>query len=866
LLKRIAGLFGRYTRQHGRIVLPGFELWSMEDDAPAGVVETHEVHQGRYILLGWVDADEIGLRLGASRQVQTPDIVRDDVARARPDIGHTVVGFRLDVPYEQARPLLWFGRGRAQYMHRPDPLTRAQLWAMRRRMIWPFLRDLTKASPAIIQWLLFRSPAARARVKAVLGLNAVPRSQQLNPFLFDRALPDNTTGNTTGNTTVQTGISIILPVYNAYDLVVEAIGRIKRHTDLPWRLIVIEDCSTDARVRVWLRRWYGALEAQDQARITLLENEENQGFIGSVNRGFASALPHGDHVVLLNSDALVPQNWASRLIRPLLEHEQVATVTPMSNDAEIFTAPVICQRGDLAPGQADDIDRIAQGFNPDVVLKDAPTGVGFCMAMHIDALRLVPEFDTGFGRGYGEEVDWCRKLAHRGWRHLGHGGVFVEHQGGASFGSEQKRDLVRANNRIIERRYPGYDRLVQDFITSDPLGTPRLALALAGVGIGAGIGVGIGAGIRAGQQQVAVPLYLAHDLGGGAEHYLQRKIADALAEGKAVVVLRVGGTAAWQIELHCPAGLVRGETNDVELVQRLMQLLPRRRVIYSCGVGAAEPMQLPKMLLDLGQGEAHNLEILFHDFLPVSPSYTLLNSQGVYDGLPDPLSNTDRAHELPGQGRAPRISLSQWQQGWGRALDQADKITVFSASSKALVAQAYPEVIEKIKVIPHRILQPVPQVPPGRAPDGVPVIGVLGNIGLQKGAAVLRDLSRHLAQTGRARLVVIGNLDPSFALADPGLVHGSYQIRDIAALIRRYGISHWLIPSVWPETFSYATHEALATGLPVWSFDLGAQAEAVKKAAKKGAGQGGVIPLAAAGPDDMIMLLDLMLQNAQERA
>ena len=64
------------------------------------------------------------------------------------------------------------------------------------------------------------------------------------------------------------------------------------------------------------------------------------------------------------------------------------------------------------------------------------------------------------------------------------------------------------------------------------------------------------------------------------------------------------------------------------------------------------------------------------------------------------------------------------------------------------------------------------------------------------------------------------------------------------ALAARYGITDWLIPSIWPETFSYTTHEAIATGLPVWCFDLGGQADAVRQACK-----GGVIPIPAGMPD-----------------
>jgi glycosyltransferase involved in cell wall biosynthesis len=49
-------------------------------------------------------------------------------------------------------------------------------------------------------------------------------------------------------------------------------------------------------------------------------------------------------------------------------------------------------------------------------------------------------------------------------------------------------------------------------------------------------------------------------------------------------------------------------------------------------------------------------------------------------------------------------------------------------------------------------------------------------------------------------------------------------------LARHYRIGLWFIPSICPETFSFATHEALATGLPVLSFDLGAQGETLRDA------------------------------------
>jgi O-antigen biosynthesis protein len=114
-------------------------------------------------------------------------------------------------------------------------------------------------------------------------------------------------------------------------------------------------------------------------------------------------------------------------------------------------------------------------------------------------------------------------------------------------------------------------------------------------------------------------------------------------------------------------------------------------------------------------------------------------------------------------------------------------------------------------------------------------------------------------------LVLLGNIDPSFNLAPPAKVHGDYEPAQIPALVARYGIGCWLIPSIWPETFSYTTHEALATGLPVICFDLGAQAEAVRRAEAQGA-PGAVLPLPNGRADATLVLAAAKRLVAQDPA
>jgi len=822
MLRQIASIFHRYASIHGRVKRPGFPLVDSGGNT-FGYVDRVEISRGELSVVGWTSGEWVGLTSDGATARKTPDLLRHDVLSHLRIPEEKPLGFRISSASAREGGVFWAEIAGERAVFVLPEVTVRELRRMKLRQIPAFARASLRIAPFALRWLLRRDPAALPAIKTILGFNHVPRSRKLDSSIFDKTLPGSDSDHAIS---CQTPVFIVLPVYNALDLLPETLGRILNHTDVPWQLTIIEDCSTDADVRPWLRNWHQGLEREIRDRVTIIENEQNRGFIGSVNTGLESALEAGHHVVLLNSDAFVPAGWASRLIRPLVEHDDVATVTPMSNDAEIFNVPVICRRLDLLPSEADALDRVAQRFRYDASLAQAPTGVGFCMAIGIGFLRKVGPLDTVFGRGYGEEVDWCQRARSLGGRHIGHAGVFVEHRGGTSFGSDEKLRLIRNNSSIISGRYPDYDQDVQDFIRHDPLMTPRLALALAWVAC---------------RQRGAVPVYVAHDMGGGAEMYLQRRIEGDLAADAASIVLRIGGNSRWQMELHTANGVSRGETDDAALLRQLLHLLPACRIVYSCGVGDRDPVALPDILLSLARKPQDRIEVLFHDFLPISPSYTLLGQDGVYRGVPDPETNDDPAH----RSRRPdgtTVTLREWQSAWGQLLEAADRVEVFSGNSRDLVAQAYPQLSDRIVVNPHGILADVPVVEPGEGWKGKPVIGVLGNIGLHKGAAVLRDLSAELARSGAARLVVIGNVDPAYPLAPPALIHGDYRIGEIADLVRRYGISCWLIPSVWPETFSYTTHEALATGLPVWSFALGAQGDAIAAASAE-KGRGGVIPL-----------------------
>lgn len=264
-------------------------------------------------------------------------------------------------------------------------------------------------------------------------------------------------------------VDVVVPVYGGRSLTLQAIASVlEAPTREVYELVVVDDASPDALLR-------GELEALARAGlVTLLVNERNIGFVGSVNRGMA--LHPGRDVVLLNSDARVYGDWLDRLMAAL-RTPKTGTATPFSNAATILSYPATLCENTLPPESVAGWDRLCADIASPAV--EIPTAVGFCMAVRRACLDRVGAFDQErFGRGYGEENDFCLRASAAGWRHLAAPDLFVWHRGGTSFGAE-RHQRVAAAQATIEALHPGYAAKVGRFIREDPLKTARRALDIA---------------------------------------------------------------------------------------------------------------------------------------------------------------------------------------------------------------------------------------------------------------------------------------------------------------------------------------------------------------------------------------------------
>lgn len=260
---------------------------------------------------------------------------------------------------------------------------------------------------------------------------------------------------------------VVVPVHNAAALLADCLDALARTLPPEATVQVVDDASSEAAVADLL----AGHPLLRRPGVALHRQPRNLGFVATVNAAVARA--PGD-VVLLNSDTRVTVGWLQRLVACAASDPAIASATPWSNNAEICSLPAWC-RANPAPADADAVAAaLAAAAPPDY--PPLPTAVGFCMFLRRAAWAQVGGFDEAtFGRGYGEENDWCLRASAFGWRHVLCDDAYVVHVGGASFAGTGHRPGGAQLERLCAR-YPHYNALIADFIRSDPLAARRQAL------------------------------------------------------------------------------------------------------------------------------------------------------------------------------------------------------------------------------------------------------------------------------------------------------------------------------------------------------------------------------------------------------
>lgn len=234
-----------------------------------------------------------------------------------------------------------------------------------------------------------------------------------------------------------------------------------------YRILIVNDASPDSDIVNLLYSMQGI------DRLTILHNDTNVGFIGSINKALAQ-ISDGD-VLLLNSDTIVPPGFFDRMASTAYNHQNVGTIVPLSNNGGIADFPRPFEYNSL--GSYEEIvtlDKIAAIANHGEAV-ELPNGTGFCLYITRDCLRSVGELSESLERGYLEDIEFCLRAREKGFRNVCATSVYVGHAGSRSF-KEDKRSLVVRNLDIVNRRFPRFRTETAAYLAADPLRRSRQAM------------------------------------------------------------------------------------------------------------------------------------------------------------------------------------------------------------------------------------------------------------------------------------------------------------------------------------------------------------------------------------------------------
>ncbi|MEM6579953.1 MAG: glycosyltransferase [Pseudomonadota bacterium] len=593
-------------------------------------------------------------------------------------------------------------------------------------------------------------------------------------------------------------VDVVIPVYKGLDETRCALHSVLRTIDHDWaRIVVINDASPEPEITAFLSDLREA-----HPHIILLENEKNLGFVATANRGMSYA-PERD-IVLLNSDVEVAGDWLNRLRIAAYHNKKVASITPFSNNATIFSFPNFCSDNNLPFDMPlSEIDGcFAALFGPDDVIP-VPTTMGHCMYISRQCLDEIGLFDVDtFGQGYGEENDWCQRAEKAGWSNLHLANCFVYHAGGVSFGAEQQSRSEKAQV-LLAKKHPQYAADVARYLEADPArekrGRALLSLIVA--------------------RKLPVALMVSHNMGGGAQQHVEELVElyrgrvqflriTPEDEGLSVLLNFFDGTTLLQDGLHFD---IPGE------YEKLIALL------RDLGVGRVHfhhTMGLPPRLWLLGSdlGVGHDLTI--HDYYLVNGNPTLTDARARYVSETDKDFDQRCASHYP---LPPQVNAEQWRDNQRLLVERADRVIFPSAdacqrfsrffSVKSAIVAWHPDYARS---------QPYPAVRwqyDRQRPLRVLVIGALSR---EKGADMLEAVALAMAEES----VEFHLLGYAYRALNAAVVsHGPYRNDEVYGLIEGIAPDVMWYPAQWPETYSYTLSAALHCGLAVVAPDLGAFSE-----------------------------------------
>ncbi|MBI3332948.1 MAG: glycosyltransferase family 2 protein [Candidatus Omnitrophica bacterium] len=231
-------------------------------------------------------------------------------------------------------------------------------------------------------------------------------------------------------------MDIVIPIWNQPVLTRRCLESILRGTELPVRLILVDNGSS-LETQAALERFE---PSSPRFQVHRIRNSSNLGFIKAVNQGIrAGSAPW---VCILNNDTVVTPGWLEEMLKVAAADPKIGLVNPTSNSLG------------FRPGQVP-LDSYADGLRAySGQSAELSTALGFCLFARRSLLESVGLLDESFGMGYFDDDDLSRRVKAAGYRCVRASASYVFHEERVSFRLLPKnRSAFEKNRRLFEQRW-----------------------------------------------------------------------------------------------------------------------------------------------------------------------------------------------------------------------------------------------------------------------------------------------------------------------------------------------------------------------------------------------------------------------------
>lgn len=333
------------------------------------------------------------------------------------------------------------------------------------------------------------------------------------------------------------------------------------------------------------------------------------------------------------------------------------------------------------------------------------------------------------------------------------------------------------------------------------------------------------------KKNLPIILWIDHSLGGGTETYTKNQFNE-LKKTNNIIRMQYW---PWIKKYSLTVGTNSNTTvyiNDLSEIENFCKTLNISKIVVNNLVAYANSLEV----LDFIKRIKRNAHVSFrgHDFQSLCPCFTLLDCDGNFCNFKHKKGcEYCWKHKFLGTNeyennvlRSGATTVKTWREKWGKFFTETvDEVIIFSETIKEMFIQIYPQLTDKIIIIPHSI-KTLPKITV-KQHTGIN-IATIGNISKIKGRDIIYQISKLLPSDNSVKLFVIGNIENPNEITNITIT-GKYKTSELPKLIKNHQIDIVFIASILPETFSYTTSEVMSMGIPVVCYNMGAPSERIGK-------------------------------------